>query len=266
MTEKMEKGTTKKMGAKGRRKRHMALGIAVSVLAVMLLTGCGGEKPGKADTDTLRWFNASYALITTLNKGDLSYVAGFKPGTMIKTTMQTVLERDWDVTDRESLEETIDWLLSEGHNRQALDYLDDSGAVGLGRDELIVAMAESGFEQEDVTVLLSIFDAEAAYGQQAIAGWDLSRAMSLIGWGYLADYYTYEEAMDKSLETAELIQQKFDSWEDFMDSYFYGYSYWSEEDPEDASSQASSRRQVYEELKADNVYSVEWNLAFVKEW
>ena len=242
--------------------------LSVMILAALiLLAGCGKGKKEPL-SDTLRWFNATYAVITNLNGGNVENVAGFKPGTKIEMTMKSVLSRDWEVTDRASLEETIEWLLAEGHNQDALDYLEDSGADGMGREELLMAMEESEFDSEEKVTLLSIYDAEAAYGEQAVAGWDYSRAMSLIGWGYLAGYYTYEEAMDKSLETARMIQTAFDSWDAFMNSYFLGYSYWSGNDPEDTSSQAYERRKLYEELKAEKngIYSVDWNTSLTKEW
>ncbi|MCI8993572.1 MAG: DUF1266 domain-containing protein [Eubacterium sp.] len=217
-------------------------------------------------SDTLRWFNATYALITSLNGGDLNLVAGYEPGEMMESMIQEMLERDWEVTDRASLEESITWLLTEGHNKDALDYITEVGADGMSAEELASAMEESGFTEEQKTILQSAIDAKAAYGDKAIAGWDLSRAMSLIGWGYLANFYTYEEAMDKSLETAQTIQTTFGSWDDFINSYFYGYSYWSGENPEDTSSQAAERRQLYDKLKGEGIYDVDWNLQLTKEW
>ena len=216
--------------------------------------------------DTLSWFNGTYAVITALNGGDLNRVAGFEPGEMIRQLEQGILERDWGVTDRESLDETIDWLLTEGHNADALSVL--IGLEDMSRDELIAFMEEIGFEAEELVDILAAYDAKAAYGENAIVGWDLSRAMSLMGWGYLAGYYTYEEAMDQSLETAQRIQQTFGCWDDFYNSYFFGYSYWSEEALDDAASQAYARHALYEELKSDpaGAFRVDWDTALAKEW
>lgn len=217
-------------------------------------------------SDTLRWFNTTYALITSLNGGDLNLVAGYEPGEAMESMIQQMLERDWEVTDKATLEESINWLLTEGHNKEALDYVAESGSDEMSAEELASAMDESGFTDDQKTIMQSAVDAKAAYGDQAIAGWDLSRAMSLIGWGYLANYYTYEEAMDKSLETAQMIQTTFGSWDDFINSYFYGYSYWSGESAADADSQAAERRQLYDQLKGEGVYDVDWNLQLTKEW
>ena len=72
--------------------------------------------------------------------------------------------------------------------------------------------------------------------------------------------------MDESILTAWIIQQTFGSWEDFLSSYLYGYSYWSGEDLADTSSGAYGRKQICEELRAQGVYDVDWNLEFTKDW
>ena len=179
-----------------------------------------------------------------------------------------MLERDWGVTDQASLEETVERLVTKGHNSEALDYLAQSGTEGMTREDLITAMETNGFDDEEQTIMLAAFDAKNAYGDHAIAGWDLSRAMSLLGWGYLAGFYTYEEAMDKSLVTAQMIQQEFTSWDDFMNSYFYGYSYWSGNAPEDTDSQAYKRRRLFEEIKEEDnsPFSADWNTSLQKVW
>lgn len=222
------------------------------------------EKKGLSDT--LRWFNASYAVIITQNSGNVDIVAGYEANSLYKELLASVLDRDWGITDRKSLEEAIDGLLSGGHNQTALDELAQVGADGMSRDDLAAAMDRGDITAADKIAWLAAYDAKAAYGEQAIAGWDLSRVMQLIGWGYISGYYTYEEAMDESMETAQLIQQKFSSWDDFLRSYLYGYSYWCGEDLADTSSRAYGRQQIYESLKAAGVYDVDWNLTFTKDW
>lgn len=224
----------------------------------------------KPDTlaDTLRWFNASNAILMQLNGGELDIVAGFEPSVFIEGTMRGLLEQSWDVTDRASLDETVEWLLTEGHNEGAVDYLAELVTDDMSREELALYMEEGGFTADEQGGVLALYDAKALYGDQAIKGWDLSRAMSIYGWGYLAGYYTYEEAMDKSLETAKMIQGIFHSWDDFTNSYLLGYAYWSDSDLDDTSSDAYSRKQVYEEIKTqdNSPFDVDWNLSFQKEW
>ena len=67
--------------------------------------------------------------------------------------------------------------------------------------------------------------------------------------------------MDQSLETAVVIQNTFDSWDSFMESYFVGYEYWAEESSDD-------RRAVYEEIKAasDSPFQLDWGMTLEKTW
>ena len=108
-------------------------------------------------TDTLSWFNGTYAVITTLNGGDLNLVAGFKPGEMIREPMQAMLERDWGVTDRASMDETIDWLLTEGHNADAWSVL--IGFQEMSREDLIEFMEEDGYGEREQIYNLASYDA-----------------------------------------------------------------------------------------------------------
>lgn len=146
--------------------------------------------------------------------------------------VQDLLSEWWDVTDRETAEETMDWILEnfEVSDEEAQNYADWFAF----------------YEQ---------------YGSDAAAGWDYSRAMSLLGYYYLAGYYTEEEALDQSMETAVVIQSIFDSWDDFMESYFLGYEYWAEESSDE-------RRALYEEIKAasDSPFQLDWEMTFEKTW
>lgn len=227
-------------------------------------------KVAGADTsDTVRWFNATYAILNKANGGNVNLAGGFEASDAIKETMVSILERDWEITDRATLDEQVNWLISEGHNKDALDYLSEQGAAdGMTRDELIAAMESNVFTAEEKTVMLAAYDAKTDFGDNALKAWDQSRAMQLMGFGYLSGYCTYQEAMNKSLEIAGTIQTTYASWDEFIKSYFYGYEYWSGEDTETADSGANERLAIYEELKAseNSPFSLDWNLAFVNDW
>lgn len=93
------------------------------------------------------------------------------------------------------------------------------------------------------------------------SAWDYSRAMSNLGFYYLAGYYTIDEALDKALETAKKIQSSFVSWDAYNENYMTGYCAWSGSD-------GKERREVIEGLKgsAFNPYAVDWNLTLKKTW
>lgn len=184
--------------------------------------------PGADIPETVRWFNATYALLTAINGGNTNIPGGFEASEVMEQTMKEMLARDWNVSDRTSADEMFQWAMTEGHNQEA----------------------------------------ENVYGENGIKAWDYSRAMSLLGYYYIAGFYTYEEAMDKSLEAAQEIQNMYKSWDEFVYSYLLGYQYWSEDDPTDPNSQYAKRRDFYEELKLqeNGPFSIDWNLTLKKEW
>ncbi len=219
-------------------------------------------------SDTLLWFNGTYALITTKNMGNLSLVGGYENNDTTKQMISTALQSSWDVTDKASADETLKWLLEEGHNSDLLKSYADYELDSYTREELIEVLEESQITGMDAVIILLEYDAVKKFGDKAILAWDLSRAMQLSAWYYLAGYYTYEEAMDQSLEIAQLLQKTYTSWDEMIESYMYGFQYWNEDDISDTSSDSYERKQMYEQLKTKegSPYQLDWNITLTKEW
>lgn len=216
-------------------------------------------------SDTVQWFNNTCAVLTAVNGWDYTIFGGMTAGEGSKNIVQNLLSEWWEVTDRASADETMDWLLEEGHRvsfAEEMEYLAEAGVADAPAQERAdVILANFEVDAEEADNYADWFTFYEQYGPDAMAGWDYSRAMSLLGYYYLAGYYTQEEALDKSLETAETIQETFDSWDDFMESYFIGYEYWAGESSDE-------RREIYEEIKAssDDPFRLDWNMTFEKSW
>lgn len=216
-------------------------------------------------TDTIRWFNASNAILIAVNEWDYQLYGGLAANDVSQEFAKQILEDSWGVTDKESADEIVDWLITEGHR---LDFENDMlDLMNEGMDEAAPEeRAAFMFENFDISEEGAEFYAdwynkwEESEGD-AVWGWDLNRALSQIANFYLAGYYTLEESLDASLEVAQMIQSSFDSWDDYMESYFTGYEYWAEESSDE-------RREVYENLKnaADNPYSIDFNTKLEKSW
>ncbi|MDE7131580.1 MAG: DUF1266 domain-containing protein [Lachnospiraceae bacterium] len=223
------------------------------------------ETSAAESTDTIQWFNNTCAVLTAANRWDYTLFGGAPADENSKSMVQNLLSEWWDVTDHETAEETMDWLLKEGHRvsfAEEMDMLAEAGLADVSEAERVDLILESfDVSEEEAQNYSDWFAFYEQYGSDAAAGWDYSRAMSLLGYYYLAGYYTEEEALDKSLETAEIIQNTFDSWDSLMESYFVGYEYWAEESSDE-------RREIYEEIKAasDSPFQLEWGMAFEKTW
>lgn len=223
------------------------------------------ETPVAENTDTVQWFNNTCAVLTAANRWDYTLFGGAPADDNSKSMVQDLLSEWWDVTDRETAEETMDWLLTEGHRvsfAEEMNTLAESGLAEVSEAERVDWILDNfDVSEEEAQSYADWFAFYEQYGSEAAAGWDYSRAMSLLGYYYLAGYYTEEEALDKSLETAEVIQNTFDSWDSFMESYFVGYEYWAGESSDD-------RREIYEEIKAasDSPFQLEWGMTLEKTW
>lgn len=236
---------------------------AIMILA-LTLTGCG-KNTKVADSDTVQWFNNTYAVLTVLNQRDYRVYIGSSPSISDKMIAKALLYKTWNVTDRESADEMLLWLLEEGHRvpfAEELGYLSEMGLADVPEDQRAEAILDA-FELDtqqakQYAVWFSLYE---KYGEDAAAAWDYSRAMWLLSYYYLAGYYTAEESLDQSLTLAGTIQTTFDSWDSFMESYFAGYEYWSEES-------SDARREIYENLKAssDNPFVLDWNTPLERTW
>lgn len=216
-------------------------------------------------TDTIRWFNASYAVLTDLNGWDYNRFAGLAANDDVMAMEQKSLEEWWSVTDRATADSTLDWILTEGHRAtfaEDMAYLEEAGIRDIAPQERSAFLLDQ-FEmtEDEAQNYAEMFGFYEQYGPDAIAGWDYCRAMNLMSFYYLAGYYTEQEALDTSLEIARTMQPLFESWDDLMSSYMRGNEYWAEES-------ADERRALYEDLKTrqDNPYSVDFKMQLEKTW
>ena len=246
--------------------RDADIGEAKQVLSVTLLDSASSQEKGSK-----AFLSAMTAVLDATNGASvvetyraLGGGAGAGP---ITEKAKALLSESWEINSAEELYETADWLMSEGHNRDAVEFLKQYGGTdAASREEFAVKAQEAGAGKRES--LMAAYDAWSAYGESAVAAWDLSRVGTIMGFGYAAGYCTYEEAMDKMLEAAVKAQELYDSWDSFNQSYLYGYAYWAEESLEDPDSRAAQRAGLVETLagQANGPFSVDWGTELVKEW
>ncbi len=235
--------------------------IFVIVIAGLLISGIGYVQQ-KETSPSVLWMNGTFAVLTELNGADYTIFGTVEMNEENKQREIQALSEWWDVTDRTSADETLDWLLREGHRKDyvlTMQRMVQSGADKMTQAELLAFTQEVTGDETKGYYLANAYYNYKKYGPKAIDAWDYCRAMSLISWYYVAGYYSESEAMNKSLEVAQIMQTKFSSWDALMDSYFRGYEYWAE-------SSSDERRSIYEEIKtrSDSPYHLNWNLVFNK--
>ncbi len=236
--------------------------LLAAVLLAAVTAGCGKNVD---KSDTVRWINGTQALRAEVNGWDCAVFGGEAVKDDAAASRKERLAEEWEVTDRASADETVDWLLSEGHRMsfaERMDLLTESGLAGAAEGERTDFIYEHyELTEEEAQRYAQLYKAYEEAGADAVSAWDYSRAISVLADGYVAGYYTKEEALDRSLEIAGVMQGIYGSWDAFADSYLRGYEYAAEES-------SRERKGIYETLKAaeDSVYLLDWNLALEKSW
>ena len=184
----------------------------------------------------------------------------------IEQCFEITLDNSWEIKTKEDLDLMIDSLGNGMHNPIFLGEAEEYGITGMSR-----AVFESELKEVDdreiVMFFRNMFEAYQTFGDKAILGWDLSRATQLCAYGYIAEFYSYVEAVEKALAVGRIIQSQFGSWDDFYASYLFGYAYWSEDDLEDPQSDYSQRVKILKDLKADpkSPLNLDWYLNLSKK-
>jgi hypothetical protein len=118
-------------------------------------------------------------------------------------------------------------LDEEGH-RQAFAVVGER-VSRLSAEEFQATLAAPGMNGNLAHSLLVARDNYEKLGHRSLIGWDYSRYISLCRWGYLVGSLTEEEAWQRVMHAAQIIQGTFASWRELGENYLIGRDFWSYE-------------------------------------
>ncbi|WP_345143606.1 DUF1266 domain-containing protein [Flavobacterium ginsengiterrae] len=256
-------------------KQFFNLSIMLAFTACFLLTGCGksnksGETTdaaGENTSETTRFINGTYAVMTMQNEGDYNLVGG--QDSSMKESIKQMLQQWWSISDLNSGMKQVNELTSENgmHSKEFVSEVKELGIDKMSKEEFETKLAAITNPEQKIHFQL-LYDAYSDLGYKAVTGWDLGRANFLLTSFYVADFTDENTALDKALEVTKRIQKTFKSWDEYNRSYMYGYLYWSNEDPKDSSSKYTQRQGFISELKKDSKspFQVKWDTKLEKDW
>lgn len=189
---------------KGRMTKRLLSLLMVWALAAMMLQGCGSKKADEGETkvqeadetqpeeqpaetqeeepaeelsDTIRWFNASYAVLTELNHWDYNRFGGMEPSEMNRMVVQQLLDEWWGVTDRQTADETLEWIVTEGHRvdfAETMGMLEEDGMGEVAPEDRVAYLLEYyDVTEEEAQIYADGYGAYEQYGANAISFFDL---------------------------------------------------------------------------------------------
>lgn len=232
-----------------------------------------GSVQSEVESDTVQWMNATYAIITENNGGDRTLVGGMERNTVNALFMRYQLYAGWGIEDRESADEVIEWLRSEGHRQEYTEYIEafeESGLFSLEEEEFDQTIRDvfGAFGNYTLNCLKTIYECNKVCGKNGILAWDLCRLNQVASWCYVAGYYTLDESLEIQYQNALLMQNSFSSWDDMMESYLYGFQYWNGDSGDSTLSDTAKRRNIYNSLKelAGGPYKNEFAKELQRSW
>jgi hypothetical protein len=141
----------------------------------------------------------------------------------------TVLRRDWGITTREQLLETLDSLENGGHAasfREIQQIISEVNSVSTESATRAV-LSRYNWDQTKLNRFNYIWNNWYQYHNRTIKAWDLGRSISLCRWGYSVGFIAEEEAWKKIFHLASLIQPLYNSWEEYGYDYYMGRIFWA---------------------------------------
>lgn len=219
------------------------------------------------DSDTVQWFCSAYAIYTGRNYKELGVIGGAERSEVYEYVMQNALEEGWNITDRDSAIEKINWLLDGGHRisyHEFISELKDNGWLDLSIEDYLGKVGN----KTDAYRYVAAYHAYQSFGEKGIDAWDYCRALQVLGDCYVAGYINLEECLDQSLLIAEYLQSEFESWQEIGQSYLLGYQFWQKTKSDYADMEYGYRKNVYEDFLSDanGPYSVPYNTALTDTW
>ena len=133
----------------------------------------------------------------------------------------SMLKETWEVSDRKSALDNLNWLVNEGHRKDYDKYL-----YNLQQDN---PEKYEGFDNDKknyddcVKMLKDNFNiSDNIIRHVDLGAWDYDRIVTVARWSYIAEYITEEEAWKYCKTSKKLAQASFNSWDEYFVSHALG--------------------------------------------
>jgi ankyrin repeat protein len=151
---------------------------------------------------------------------------GFNPkmlgGGATTDDRRTMLQRDWDVKDKDSLVKELDDLRVSGHHAH---YQSEGAQLAKMSDDQFNKLL--GANEDKVDKIKAIRAGYLKWKDRSGLAWDICRSANLVNAGFASQYFTEKEAWDRLMAIARQAQGAFHSWQEMSDNFLDGREMWS---------------------------------------
>ncbi len=134
---------------------------------------------------------------------------------------QNILSAWWDIVDRDTYQESIEWLRDDGHRSDFNEVLGHVLSLSSAElHDLLSQMKEQDARTWHRFRIVSHY--RTVIHRHGIVAWDLARVVLLARMAFTAGYINEFEAWETIYEEATQANTLFDNWYEFSQSYLIG--------------------------------------------
>jgi hypothetical protein len=141
----------------------------------------------------------------------------------------------WGVHSREELLDMLDKLQSGEYGQRQAYWETRRRLVEAKTEDYLRVINEAASESDGgARAFIVATHLGAVHGATLpITAWDFGRYINLCRWGVACEWITEQEAWDRVIPAARLLQSSYASWDDYAADYLLGRNFWSPQDAHD---------------------------------
>ena len=180
------------------------------------------------------WAIRLTGIMTEINKDNHNTLNSSKMNLRNKNSYLKMLKRDWGIHNKDELLRALDETENNGHasSLKLIQQIINEGVilVTTGNEDNIIVNTnlnkyELSYRQYNyLQFTISNWD---NFKNRSILAWDLGRNVALCRWGYDVGFFSENEAWEKIMYYARLIQPLYNSWEEYGYDYYMGRVFWA---------------------------------------
>ncbi|MEM7660030.1 MAG: DUF1266 domain-containing protein [Bacteroidota bacterium] len=181
------------------------------------------------------WALATVAMLSKVDGRAYFLLGGESPGDRAGKSARKRLNRKWDIREESQFGEEVEWLFEEGHRQEFQEMIRRVGQFQEAELTQYLSEIEAGkygLNTESAKTDERHRVEMARQNQNGIRyvsfmAWDYLRCIQLIREGFLAGYIEEEEAWNRIFSAAQVLQSRYDSWEEMSRSFLMAREFWS---------------------------------------
>lgn len=209
------------------------------------------------------WAIALTGIMTERNESNYNTLNSSKMNEQNRRNWLETLKRDWGINNREELLQTLSKMEHNGHANALKNIQQVVREIIEEKRSFYIIDVYNKYQlnSKQYNYLKFTVTNWNIFSDRSILAWDLGRNIALCRWGYDVGFLTEEEAWEKAMYYAKLIQPLYKSWEEYGYDYYMGRVFWASGFGKDMAYLLETH-QIYQKLIGENGYwhDLEWNV------